>query len=51
MVNQLLDSARHSFIGRKYLLDAKELEIEVHKHLGNHELAATKLFNLKRVKK
>jgi hypothetical protein len=49
LVNQLLDSAKLSAIGRKYFLEAKQLEINVHELLGNEEFARVKEENLLRV--
>lgn len=47
----LLESAKYSAIGKKYLLEAKALEIELHSQLGNFDLVESKTVNLKKVTK
>jgi hypothetical protein len=50
LLSQLMESAKITSIGKRYLLEAKQLEIELHQSMGNFELVQNKILNLKKIK-
>jgi hypothetical protein len=46
-----MESAKSSSIGKRYLLEARQIEIEVHQKMGNFDVVESKVKNLIKMKK
>jgi len=51
LLRQVMESAKTSTIGKRYLLEAKHIEIEVHQKMGNLDVVQNKRTNLEKINK
>jgi hypothetical protein len=51
LLRQVMESAKSSSIGKRYLLEARQIEIEVHQKMGNFDVVESKVKNLIKMKK